>query len=101
MISVEGLYPGMKVRIVDILDESCWRDSYGKMDKWRGQTVTVSAVYGKYITIEDDAGEGPGYQDGHWQWPAAAIDCVVCGGPEDEDFDISSMDEIASLICGN
>lgn len=100
MVRVEDLHPGMRVKIVDHLDAYCWRDENSQMDKWCGKIVTVSEVSDGYIIVEEDAGDGPEYQNGHWKWPERAIDMIVEDDTEDEDFEAASVDDILSLICG-
>ena len=37
--------------------------------------------------MEEDAGNGPAYQNGHWRWfPAAIAEVTVYGGASAEDY---------------
>lgn len=69
MVPMVKLYPGARIKLVDEWVAGCWENRDGLMDGWLGQTVTVSAVYQRWCTIEED-GE-------NWGWFPAAIAEIV------------------------
>jgi len=101
VVDLRKISPGMKVKIVETPDRIPYRDPMGHMDKWCGQIVTVRSVVSDCITIEEDNGDGPGEQGGHWFWESRAIDHIVEDVPNYPDFDVASKDEVFSLIFGN
>lgn len=93
MVSVNELSPGMRVKIVDKWDRggSCRQNNEGYMDEYLGQIVTISDIEGPYVEIEED--------HGRWCWNAYCFDYIVYDENQ-EDFEVSSEDEILSLIFG-
>ena len=74
MVDIRDLYPGCKVRIVNQWAPSCHQAPSGDMDRWLGSVMTVQEITSKgYVIMEEDAGNGPAYQNGHWRWFPAAI----------------------------
>lgn len=100
MVSLQELRPGMMVKIVDRWNPSCNRNSDGHMDKYLGKVVTILEVNNSYVLIDEDTGDGPRHQNGHWRWNANCIDCIVQGEREFDDFEPSTENEILSLILG-
>lgn len=91
----------MRVRIVEDPADVPYVDPDFKMGKWCGQVVTVLSVYDDSIKIEEDAGEGPVEQGGHWFWYDGAIECIVEEESDCPDFDVASQSEIFSVIFGD
>lgn len=98
MVPVEMLSPGMRVKIVDSWNDRCGQNYDGLMDKYLGQIVTVLEVRGRTVLIEEDAGECEHQADGHWIWNSWCFDYIAY--ERQEDFEVSSKDEILSFILG-
>lgn len=101
MIDLRKLMPGMRVRIIEDPESVPYIDLEYKMKKWCGQVVTVLSVNDDSIQIEEDEGEGPEEQGGHWFWYNEAVECIVEEELNYPDFDIASQSEIFSFIFGN
>lgn len=87
MVDINELYPGCKVRIVNQWVPSCHQAPSGDMDRWLGSIMTVSAIVGGRTAImEEDSGDGPAHQDGHWHWYPAAIAEVLVDVPPIDDL---------------
>lgn len=97
VINLQELRPGMRVRIVEDPADIPYIDPGYKMVKWCGQVVTVLSVNDNSIEIEEDKGEGPEHQGGHWLWSDRAIECII-EESDYPDFDIASQREIFSFI---
>ena len=85
MVPVEMLSPGMRVKIVDSWNDRCGQNYDGLMDKYLGQIVTVLEVRGGTVLIE-------------WIWNSWCFDYIAY--EHQEDFEVSSKDEILSFILG-
>ena len=87
MVDINELYPGCKVRIVNQWAPSCHQAPSGDMDRWLGGVMTVQEITSKgYVIMEEDAGNGPAYQNGHWRWFPAAIAEVLVDVPPIDDL---------------
>lgn len=100
VISLQKLRPGMRIRIVEDPTSVPHMDPGHKMEKWCGQVVTVLFISDDSIKIEEDEGEGPEYQGGHWLWYKEAIESIVEEEPNYPDFDIATQSEIFSFLVG-
>lgn len=100
MVNIQDLRPGMRVKIVDEWTQNCNRNPDGRMDKYLGKIVTILEVLGGIAIIEEDTGDGPGHQNGHWKWNEYCFDYIVYGEDESEDFEAPTESEILSLILG-
>lgn len=93
-----SLRTGDIIKIVDSWDGVRGRyPASGEMDKWLGEVVTVFTNCDEYITIQEDEGDGPDYQGGHWNWYSDMVECVADDAP-DEEIQPPSDDEIFSLL---
>lgn len=100
MIDILDLVPGAKVKIIDEWLPLCGQNAEGLMDKYLGQIVTVMEVNvdEDIVLIEEDAGDCEFRMSGHWIWNAFCFDYIIEDDASDEDFDISSENEILSFI---
>lgn len=98
MVPIEMLRPGMRVKIVDQWVRGCCSDPHGGMDKYLGKIVTVLNVKKLYACIEEDAGECPPQEGGHWYWSPQCFDYIV--EDESEDFEPASDREMLSFLFG-
>lgn len=98
MINSRELRPGMKVRIVKDPAGIPYIDPNCNMGKWCGQIVTVLSVSDDSIRIEEDEGEGPDYQGGHWFWYDGAVECIAEEEPNYPDFDVASKMRFSHLF---
>lgn len=94
MVNIQCLSPGMKVKIVDEWSPNCHRNPDGNMDKYLGRIVTILEVLNDFATIEEDTGDGPRHQEGHWRWNKYCFDYIVCDEDESEDFEPPTESEI-------
>lgn len=82
MVDIRDLYPGCKVRIVDRWVSGCHQAPSGDMNHWLGAVMTVQEIQpGGFVIMEEDAGDGPTFQGGHWRWFPAAIAEVLVDVP--------------------
>ncbi len=87
MVNINELYPGCKVRIADRWVSGCHQARSGEMDRWLGSVMTVQEISPRgFVTMEEDAGYGPTFQDGHWRWFPAAIAEVLVDVPPIDDL---------------
>ena len=87
MVNIKELYPGCKVRIVDRWVPRCHQAPDGGMDRWLGAVMTVQEIpEGGFVIMEEDAGDGPFWQGGHWRWFPAAIAEVLVDVPPIDDL---------------
>lgn len=73
------------------------QNTNGEMDKFLGAIATILQIFGgDYATIEEDEGDCPFQEGGHWCWNAYCFDYIV--EDSQDDFDASSENEILSFI---
>lgn len=101
MVNIQDISPGMRVKIVDKWIQNCNRNPDGLMDKYLGKIVTILEVLYDSAIIEEDTGDGPRHQEGHWRWNKYCFDYIVYDEDEPENFEPPTESEILSLILGN
>ena len=102
MVDIRELSPGMQLKIVDAFTEHHYDDCWvvHDMERWLGQTVTVSGIDAEEwmdeadysVFIEEDAGFGPDGQNGFY-WHPDCFEYIVESEtlPEVNESSISSL----------
>lgn len=95
---MEILAVGTRVRIKDTLSKGLVGRA-SQMQKFTGQYVTICEVMpqkggGCLYYIEEDYGDGPALQNGHWLWDGEWFDVV----DEEPDIEPASSADLVKLL---
>ena len=78
MVTLDGIMPGDRIRIVDKWGPRCYEDVYGRMDRYLGEIMTVKSLVRSNgsvdcVRCEEDQNDLPG----GWCWYPAAIAEII------------------------